>query len=125
MIATRAIARKEETILFEIVGTNLPDVIKAVRGDVEEAFRNAPYTRREHFRVQRHAAVPMEPRGLLAEWDADKQRMTVSGICKVPFTNRRALAQMMTLPEQSVRMVEYDVGGGFGARGEFLPRKTF
>ena len=121
VIADRDTARKEQIILFETVGTNLPDVIRAVRGDADAAFRNAPYTRREHFQVQRHAAVPMEPRGLLAEWDADKQRMTVSGICKVPFTNRRALAQMMTLPEQSVRMVEYDVGGGFGARGEFYP----
>ena len=63
----------------------------------------------------------MEPRGLVAEWDAAKQRVTVSGVCKVPFNNRRALAQMMELPEASVRMVEYDVGGGFGARGEFYP----
>jgi aerobic carbon-monoxide dehydrogenase large subunit len=39
----------------------------------------------------------------------------------VPFNNRRALAQMMSLPESSVRMLEYDVGGGFGARGEFYP----
>ena len=43
----------------------------------------------------------------------------MSGVCKVPFNNRRALAQMMKLPEASVRMLEYDVGGGFGARGEF------
>ena len=50
-----------------------------------------------------------------------KQRVTVSGVCKVPFNNRRALAQMMKLPEASVRMLEYDVGGGFGARGEFYP----
>jgi carbon-monoxide dehydrogenase large subunit len=63
----------------------------------------------------------MEPRGLVADWDAAKQRVTVSGVCKVPFNNRRALAQMMKLPEASVRMLEYDVGGGFGARGEFYP----
>ncbi len=47
--------------------------------------------------------------------------MTVSGACKVPYTNRRALAAMMGLPETSVRQLEYDVGGGFGARGEFYP----
>jgi aerobic carbon-monoxide dehydrogenase large subunit len=120
-IADRDTARKEDTILFETVGTNLPDTITAVRGDTDAAFKSAPYTRREHFRVQRHAAVPMEPRGLLAEWDADNQRIAVKGVCKVPFTNRRVLAQMMGLPEKSVRMVEYDVGGGFGARGEFYP----
>ncbi|HTV35690.1 MAG TPA: xanthine dehydrogenase family protein molybdopterin-binding subunit [Xanthobacteraceae bacterium] len=120
-IADRDTARKESVILFETVGTNLPDTITAVRGDINTAFKNAPYTRREHFSVQRHAAVPMEPRGLLAEWDAENERITVKGVCKVPFTNRRALAEMMRLPEKSVRMVEYDVGGGFGARGEFYP----
>jgi aerobic carbon-monoxide dehydrogenase large subunit len=120
-IANRDKARQEDVILFETVGTNLPDTITAVRGDADAAFKTAPYTRREHFRVQRHAAVPMEPRGLLAEWDTAEERITVKGVCKVPFTNRRALARMMGLPETSVRMVEYDVGGGFGARGEFYP----
>jgi len=39
----------------------------------------------------------------------------------VPFNNRRILAKMLALPESSVRLVECDVGGGFGARGEFYP----
>src|SRR5438445_227738 len=91
------------------------------RGDADAAFKNAPYTRRERFTVQRHAAVPMEPRGLLAEWDAVNQRMTLSGAAKVPFNNRRILAKMLALPETSVRLIECDVGGGFGARGEFYP----
>jgi aerobic carbon-monoxide dehydrogenase large subunit len=120
-VADRDRARKDDVVLFETVGTNLPDTITAVRGDADAAFKTAHYSRREHFSVQRHAAVPMEPRGLLAEWDDAQQRITVKGVCKVPFTNRRALAQMMALPEKSVRMVEYDVGGGFGARGEFYP----
>ncbi len=120
-VAERDLARKDEIVLFETVGTNVPDTITAVRGDANAAFKDPPYRRREHFSVQRHAAVPMEPRGLLAEWDAQNERITVRGVCKVPFTNRRALAQMMGLPESSVRMVEYDVGGGFGARGEFYP----
>ncbi len=120
-IASRDTARRGEVVLFEAVGSNIANTITAVRGDAEGAFKDAPYTRREHFRIQRHAAVPMEPRGLLAEWDAGQQRITISGVCKVPFTNRHALAGMMDLPESAVRMLEYDVGGGFGARGEFYP----
>jgi carbon-monoxide dehydrogenase large subunit len=120
-VADRDSARKDDVLLFEAAGTNLASIITAVRGDAEAAFRNATYVRRERFKVQRHAAVPMEPRGLLAEWDAGQQRMTVSGAAKVPFANRRTLARMMGLAEQAVRMVEYDVGGGFGARGEFYP----
>jgi len=120
-VADRDTARKNDVLLFEKTGSNLASTITATRGDAEAAFKTAPYMRREHFRVQRHAAVPMEPRGLLAVWDAAAQHMTVSGAAKVPFTNRRTLAKMMGLPESSVRMLEYDVGGGFGARGEFYP----
>jgi carbon-monoxide dehydrogenase large subunit len=120
-VVERDAARKDDVVLFETTGSNLASTITALRGDTDAAFKTAPYTRREKFQVQRHGAVPMEPRGLVADWDAAHERITVSGVCKVPFTNRRALAQMMKLPETSVRMLEYDVGGGFGARGEFYP----
>jgi len=120
-LAGRDAARRDEVLLFENAGTNLASTITAVRGDADAAFRTAAYTRREHFRVQRHAAVPMESRGLVAEWDAAAQCLTVSGAAKVPFPNRRTLAKMLSLPERSIRMMEYDVGGGFGARGEFYP----
>jgi carbon-monoxide dehydrogenase large subunit len=120
-VVERDAARKADVLLFDDAGSNLPGTMTAIRGDADAAFEAAPYVRREHFSVQRHGAVPMEPRGLVAEWDAAGQHVIVSGVCKVPFTNRRALAQMMNLPEASVRMLEYDVGGGFGARGEFYP----
>jgi aerobic carbon-monoxide dehydrogenase large subunit len=120
-LADRDAARKGDVLLFEDTGTNLASTITAIRGDADRVFREAPYVQREHFCVQRHGAVPMEPRGLIAEWDPQHQCMTVGGAAKVPFTNRRILANMMGLPEASVRMVEYDVGGGFGARGEFYP----
>jgi carbon-monoxide dehydrogenase large subunit len=71
--------------------------------------------------VQRHGAVPMEPRGLLATWDDAQQHLTLYGAAKVAFLNRRMLAKQMGLPESAIRMVENDVGGGFGARGEFYP----
>jgi carbon-monoxide dehydrogenase large subunit len=121
VVATRDAARQDKVLLFEKAGSNLASVITARRGDADAAFKQAPYVRREHFSVQRHAAVPMESRGLLAVWDDEHQCLSVSGAAKVPFTNRRTLAKMMALPEKSVRMVEFDVGGGFGARGEFYP----
>jgi carbon-monoxide dehydrogenase large subunit len=120
-VVDRDAAREVDVFLFEETGSNIAGTITATLGDTDAAFKDAPYVRREHFKVQRHGAVPMEPRGLVADWDTAKQRVTVSGVCKVPFNNRRALAQMMKLPEASVRMLEYDVGGGFGARGEFYP----
>jgi carbon-monoxide dehydrogenase large subunit len=63
----------------------------------------------------------MEPRGVLAEWDAAQGRMTVLGAAKVPFFNRDTLAAMLGLAPTDVDLIENDVGGGFGARGEFYP----
>src|SRR5215510_10765380 len=120
-VVDRDTARANRSLLFDATGTNLAITVTAVRGEADAAFKRAPYVRRERFKVQRHAAVPMEPRGLLAEWDAINQRMTLSGAAKVPFNNRRILAKMLALPETSVRLIECDVGGGFGARGEFYP----
>jgi carbon-monoxide dehydrogenase large subunit len=91
----------------------------ATKGDALNA--SAPYRRKETFAVQRHTAVCMEPRGLLAQWDGAKTKLTVSGAAKVPFSTRRTLARNMDLPEECIDMLEPDVGGGFGVRGEFYP----
>jgi carbon-monoxide dehydrogenase large subunit len=120
-VADRHMSARNAALLFEDKGTNLAIKFRAVRGDAAAAFTNAPYTRRESFRTQRHMALPMEPRGLLAEWDAARARLTVSGAAKVLFFNRRTLAKQMDLPESAIELVENDVGGGFGARGEFYP----
>ena len=40
---------------------------------------------------------------------------------KVIFHNRRILSKQMGLAEDSITMIEADVGGGFGVRGEFYP----
>ncbi len=121
VVADRAAARRNDVLLFEENGTNLPVTFTALRGDADAAFATAAYVRREHFKVQRFSAVPMEPRGLMAKWDAAAERLTVYGAAKVPFLNRRVLAQHLGLAEDAIRMVENDVGGGFGVRGEFYP----
>ena len=120
-IATWQSAAKNETLLFENKASNVTMKFRAVLGDADAAFKNAPYTRRERFSTQRHTALPMEPRGLLAEWDATSGRLTLSGAAKVLFANRRILAKQLGLAIEAIDMVEYDVGGSFGARGEFYP----
>jgi aerobic carbon-monoxide dehydrogenase large subunit len=120
-VADRVVSASNASLLFEDQGTNLAIKFHAVRGDAAAAFKGAPYVRRESFRTGRHFALPMEPRGLLAEWDAARGKLTLSGGAKVLFFNRRTLAKEMNLPESAIELVENDVGGGFGARGEFYP----
>jgi carbon-monoxide dehydrogenase large subunit len=120
-VPDRHASARDQSLLFEDTGSNLAIKFHAVLGDAAAACRAAAYTRRESFRVQRHMAMPMETRGLLARWDAERGRLTVNGAAKVLFFNRRTLAKQMGLAEDAIEMVENDVGGGFGARGEFYP----
>jgi len=115
------IAAKNETLLFEDKGGNVAMKFRAALGDAAAAFKDAPYSRRESFSTQRHTALTMEPRGLLCEWDAPRGKLTVSGAAKVLFFNRRIIAKQLGLAEDAIDMVECDVGGSFGARGEFYP----
>ena len=114
-------AANNGALLFEAAGGNVAMRFRAVLGDAAAAFATAPYRRRESFSTQRHTALTMEPRGLLCEWDAARGKLTVSGAAKVLFFNRRVIARQLGLAEDAIDMVEYDVGGSFGARGEFYP----
>ncbi len=115
------IAAANQTRLFEDKDSNVAMVFRAVRGDAPAVFKAPPYSRRESFSTQRHTALTMEPRGLLCEWDAARGKLTVSGAAKVLFFNRRVIAKALGLSESAIDMIECDVGGSFGARGEFYP----
>jgi carbon-monoxide dehydrogenase large subunit len=121
VIADRRASMQNDVPVIDGTESNCATTYIANAGNVERTFCDAAYTRRAQFRVQRMTAMTMETRGLLAEWDAAAGRLTVSGAAKLPFFNRRAMAKMMGLPEEAVDYIEYDVGGGFGARGEFYP----
>ncbi|GAA0502857.1 dehydrogenase [Saccharopolyspora subtropica] len=90
-------------------------------GDVDDAFTTAAHVVEVDVEVGRHAAVPMEPRGLVAEYDPATGRLQVWGATKVPVFNRGVLARMLGMPAEQVRLHAMDAGGGFGARGEFYP----
>jgi carbon-monoxide dehydrogenase large subunit len=120
-VPNRQISGNDESLLFDAHGTNRAMKYTATKGDADAAFATAPYVRRERFSVQRHTAVCMEPRGVLAVWDGAKTKLTVMGAAKVPFQSRRTIAKNMDLPEDCIDMIEGDVGGGFGVRGEFYP----
>ncbi|PWU19546.1 MAG: xanthine dehydrogenase, partial [Candidatus Rokuibacteriota bacterium] len=100
---------------------NVADAWTTTLGDVDAALRDSACVVRERFWVGRQTAAPMETRGLLAEWDACASSLTVWGMTKVPYFNRRTLGSMLGLGEAQIHFLESDVGGGFGARGEFYP----
>jgi len=114
-------ARKEAVLVHPATGRNIAERWQSRRGDADAAFARAAYTRKESFRCHRHSSVPLETRGLVARWDAARAHLEVLGAAKVPHFNRDVLAAMLGLAAAQVDLVELDVGGSFGARGEFYP----
>jgi carbon-monoxide dehydrogenase large subunit len=104
------------------VGGHVAGALVVEHGDIDAAFANAHLVVAGEFDVQRHAAVPLECRGLLAEHDTEHQSITVWGAAKIPHVNKQILASLLGWSDpERVRLVELHVGGGFGARGEFYP----
>ena len=101
--------------------SNLVRSFQVRSGDVDAVFAAADLTVTARIVCQRHAAVPMETRGLVAERDDATGEITVWGAAKIPHINRGILAGMLEVPQESLRLVELAVGGGFGARGEVYP----
>lgn len=117
-----AAAREDATVLHPKMGTNQLEALTVSHGaDVDALFARACVVVEETLHVQRHGAAPMEPRALLAHHDPHKPLLTVWGVAKVKHHNRRILAELLDVPVEHIRFVEVDVGGGFGARGEFYP----
>jgi len=89
------------------------------QGDVDGAFSRAPIVVRQTFEHGRCAPSPLEPRGILADWDGEA--LTVWSPNQSPSIMRTALANALDLPHARVRIVSPDVGGGFGLKMQVFP----
>src|SRR2546422_4068565 len=90
-------------------------------GDVVRGFARAHEVVEVRLTVPRIAAMPIEPRGVVAQPDAPDGRLTVWSSTQVPFAVRAAVAAALGLAEEQVRVIAPDVGGGFGAKGHVYP----
>ena len=85
-------------------------------GDVEDAFRQADVIVKEKILVPRLAPIPIETRGVVAEYDEGSQELTIYSSTQIPHLLRTQLALQLNLPEHHVRVIAPEVGGGFGSK---------
>jgi carbon-monoxide dehydrogenase large subunit len=90
-------------------------------GDVEEAFARAAVVVERSLRHGRCAAVPIEPRGIVAAPDGAGVRIWASTQC--PHKLQLAVAELLGLARKQVRVVCSDVGGGFGLKAHVYPEE--
>jgi carbon-monoxide dehydrogenase large subunit len=114
-------ALEPDVPLLHAASSNICDRFEARKGDTEKALREAPHRLRASFATNRHTGIPMETRGLVATADKATGLLTVWGPTKMIHRTRKVLSGLLGMPEERIRYVEPDVGGGFGFRGEFFP----
>ena len=102
-------------LVHEEFGDNVVMRVSGGSGDVARAFRGAAFMLREKFRTNRHCAMPLEGRATLAAPDADGN-LTLFTSTQTPHLVRSRVAQIMGFPEQKLRVIGPDVGGGFGLK---------
>jgi carbon-monoxide dehydrogenase large subunit len=88
------------------------------------ALDDAEVVVRASFVNQRVSSVPMEPAAALAEPDPETGGIVLHVPTQAPFSARSAVAAMLGLDEERVRVVAPAVGGGFGARIATAPEQV-
>jgi len=93
-------------------------------GDVRAAFKKADKIIKQRFLNQRLIPVPMEPRGVLAEYKPGEKLLTVWSATQIPHLLKTQMAAMLSVPEHSVRVIAPEVGGGFGSKLNVYPEEA-
>ena len=91
-------------------------------GDIDAAFRDAAVVIERDYVQQRLIPSPMEPRATVAMYEADE--VTLWSATQIPHIARVLLALTTGIPEQDIRVIAPDVGGGFGSKLEFIAEEV-
>ena len=81
-------------------------------------------TLHDRFRFRRHAAVCIEPRSYIAEFNPAEDSLTLHSTTQCPGVVRTAVAELLGMAEHRVRVISIDVGGGFGAKSSVYPEEV-
>lgn len=82
----------------------------------EEVFATAAHVVEEHVYQQMYVPVPIETRGIVVEWTASTEELTIWASSQTPHELRAFGARLLGIPAQRVRVIMRDTGGGFGQK---------
>ncbi|MCH8093733.1 MAG: xanthine dehydrogenase family protein molybdopterin-binding subunit [Chloroflexi bacterium] len=102
--------------VHEDVGSNVAAHLVQTIGDYEKAKKSAHTVIARRFVYDHGTAAALENRGVVAEWDAHSQRLTVWDTTQAPNPIRIGLASMLGLSENQLRVIAPFIGGGFGPK---------
>jgi len=85
-------------------------------GGVDEIFAKADVVVEETYDCGRHTGVTLEPRSILADYNAAEHSLTVYHATQAPHMMQDIFSRHLDIPEGNVRVIAKDVGGSFGIK---------
>lgn len=109
-------AAKGGPVIHEQFGTNIAYTLTSGEGDIDAALKSADRIITQRMVHQRLAPIAMEPRGVLARYFPGEEDLTLWSSTQIPHLMRTQVAIMIGIPENKLRVITPEVGGGFGSK---------
>jgi carbon-monoxide dehydrogenase large subunit len=106
----------ETPVIHPSLGNNLAFERTLDAGEVDAAFAGSEEIAEAEFIFGRHTGVTLEPRAVVADWNAAETRLTIYQGTQAPHMVQNIAALHLGLEESQVRVVCKDVGGSFGIK---------
>ncbi|MFI5267700.1 MAG: xanthine dehydrogenase family protein molybdopterin-binding subunit, partial [Chloroflexota bacterium] len=103
-------------ILHEHLGSNLAFKYSMGSPDIDDALKQADETVTVNIKQSRLVCMAMEPRATVAQYDGYTGGVTVWTATQAPHFQMHALAGLLGIPENQIRVITRDMGGGFGLK---------
>lgn len=110
-------AEHAEALVHESHGSNVIAQLTTVPASAfDGVFDSAAHVASETIYQQAYAPVPMEGRGLVVDYSKTTGNLTIHSSTQSPHDVRLFCARLLGMPEERVRVVMRDTGGGFGQK---------
>lgn len=104
--------------------SNVARTKSKAHGDIDAAFARDSVTAKIRLTTARVAGAAMEPRAVTATLDEETGGVKVWTSTQNVFGVREEIAAALRLPQEKVRVLAEDIGGGFGAKGMVFPEEV-
>jgi carbon-monoxide dehydrogenase large subunit len=108
-------------LVHEDLGTNLCVEFSGRAGDPDRVFREADGVVSARLVQPRLIPNPLEPRAVVASYERGTGNMTLWLSTQAPHLERSSVVDVLGFPENKLRVIAVDVGGGFGCKIDTYP----
>jgi aerobic carbon-monoxide dehydrogenase large subunit len=88
-----------------------------------DAKKTANHSVSGRFVMARHSGIPLETRAAIGDYDKGSRMLTLWTTTQIPYLIRTGLADAIGFPENRIRVISPDVGGGFGVKAQLYPEE--